>query len=62
MRWKSSLEYEFGGYELGQIWRGIQPVNSSLAKRKNLSYSQPLGLYLPPKVRWNLFHFWGYTG
>jgi hypothetical protein len=62
MRWKSSLGYEFGGYELGQISRGIQPVNSSLTKRKNLSYSWPLGLYFPPKVRWNLFRFWGHTG
>jgi hypothetical protein len=29
---------EFGGYELGQIWWGIQPVNSSLTRRKKTTF------------------------
>ena len=43
MRWKSSLVDEIGGYDLGQILWGIQPVTHSLPGEK----TQPLGLYIP---------------
>jgi hypothetical protein len=38
MRWKSFLVDEFGGYDLGKILWDIQPINSSLSRRKNTTF------------------------